>query len=328
MLEHLLESIDQQEFETLSEDIKRSLGEHRKWMNKITTALVLHQPLTELDFIAPDAHEHCKFGRWMHKLLADPIFQQGSFLKLEQYHKELHVKARELVESLNQGEPVDEGLFTAFLESRDHFFYMVLEILEFSVINKHQFDPTTKLMNRRSVDALLAHEVHRMQRDEDANTCIVLADIDFFKRVNDCYGHDAGDKVLEMVADIFHQSIRRHDTVSRFGGEEFLFIFPDMNLAETSEVVERVRKKLAEAALDYQGQQISVTSSFGVTQLCPHCEIKDSIKRADIALYQAKSSGRNCTVSIDVAHMIEQKEMNLSEEQLVGITERVCRKIG
>ncbi len=328
MLEHLLESIDQQDFETLSEDIKRSLGEHRKWMNKITTALVLRQPLTKLDFVAEDAHKHCQFGRWMQKLLADPIFQKGSFLKLEQYHEELHDRARVLIEQLNRGENVSEDLFMSFLESRDQFFYMVLEILEFSVINKHQFDPTTKLMNRRSVDALLAHEVHRMQRDDGANTCIVLGDIDHFKRVNDTYGHDAGDRMLEMVADVFHQAIRRHDTVSRFGGEEFLFIFPDMNLAETCEVVERVRKKLAEAALDYQGQQISVTSSFGVTQLCPHCEIKDSIKRADIALYQAKSSGRNCTVSIDVARMIAQKEMNLSEEQLVGLTEHVCRKIG
>lgn len=328
MLEHLLESIDQQEFETLAEDIKRSLREHRKWMNKITTALVLRQSLTELDFVAQDAHEHCKFGRWMHKLLADPIFQQGSFLKLEKYHKELHVKARELVEQLNRGEVIDESLFTSFLESRDHFFYMVLEILEFSVVNKHQFDPTTKLMNRRSVDALLAHEIHRMQRDDSASACIVLADIDHFKKVNDTYGHDAGDRMLEMVADVFHQSIRRHDTVSRFGGEEFLFIFPDMNLPETSEVVERVRKRLADAVLDYQGQKIKVASSFGVTQLCPHCDIKDSIKRADIALYQAKSSGRNRTISIDLESLKEQQAAGVSEEQLIEISQSVCRNTG
>ncbi|MEH6627365.1 MAG: hypothetical protein V7739_13045 [Motiliproteus sp.] len=80
-LAHLLERISREEFETLSEDIKRSIAEHSKWMRKITFALVTRTPLNGISFTATDAHLYCKFGRWMSLIMQDEMFQHGSFLK-------------------------------------------------------------------------------------------------------------------------------------------------------------------------------------------------------------------------------------------------------
>lgn len=98
-------------------------------------------------------------------------------------------------------------LYKGFLDTQKEFFDMVLVIFEFSVINKHQFDTTTKLMNRRTVDTVLSTEQHRMQRSMDSNCFIALADIDKFKLFNDAHGHAVGDLVLEHVASVFHESI-------------------------------------------------------------------------------------------------------------------------
>lgn len=324
MLEHLLESIDQHEFETLAEDVKRSLSEHRKWMNKLYEALVLRQPLDDLDFIAEDAHKHCQFGCWIDHLFKDPIFQQGSFLKLDEHHQLLHAQAKALVDQLNLDGSVDKALFKGFQNSQKEFFDTVIQVLEFTATNKHQFDALTKLMNRRSVDTVLAHEMHRMQRAEDSHSCIVLADIDKFKRVNDTYGHDVGDLILQNTASVFHQAIRRHDTVARFGGEEFLFVFPDMTLEDTCLVIERVRQELQETHITHQGESLGITASFGVTQLCLQCDIKTSIKRADTALYYAKENGRNCTVKVNAEEVAKAVR---GGEQNTKLIQQFCQKV-
>lgn len=306
MLEELLEKIDQHEFEQLAESIKQSLAEHRRWMHAISVSLISREYIDSSVFIAEEAHNQCRFGKLMNRYINDPIFHHGSFLKIEQLHVQLHNAARELMLTLRDHGKVDIELYKGFLNIQKEFFDMVLIIFEFSVINKHQFDSTTKLMNRRTVDTVLSSEQHRMQRSGGSSCFIALADIDKFKVFNDIHGHAVGDLVLEHTASVFHESIRRHDTVARFGGEEFLFVLPDMKLPEAKQTIERVRTNLANSKIEVGGKSLGITASFGIALLCKRCEIKDSISNADVAMYKAKDNGRNCTFYADSNAISEQ----------------------
>jgi len=327
VIENLLESLHHDDFEKLAADIKHSLEAHRYWMQSITTALVTRQPMHENQFIAVDAHRHCQFGRWLAKIFEDELFQQGSFLKIEQYHKQLHDSARTVINQLNLNGEVDIEAFERFMRQQKEFFDMVMMLFEFSVFNKQQFDPTTRLMNRRSVDSVLANEFSRMQRADDYHCCVAMADIDHFKEVNDLWGHDVGDLLLSHTAEIFNDAIRHHDTVSRYGGEEFLFIFPDMQLQQAGGVVERIRTQLMNASISHHDNRLSVTASFGVTQLCRHCDIKGSVKRADIAMYSAKESGRNCTVTIDSQSVKGQTSYEHLNNEITELMRQHCKLV-
>lgn len=152
-------------------------------------------------------------------------------------------------------------------------------------------DPLTELWNRRKMDQILRSEIDVVNRTS-ADLSLIMVDIDFFKRINDTFGHEVGDKVLLSVAAVIVDSLRQSDEVGRWGGEEFLAVLPDTGLAEAFESAERVRKTIEGYILD---GDISVTASFGVTQYRSGEPINEFVSRADKALYLAKERGRNMT---------------------------------
>ena len=126
-----------------------------------------------------------------------------------------------------------------------------------------------------------------------------MVDIDYFKKINDHFGHPAGDYVLAQVAKCFGKYLRPTDFSARYGGEEFLLIFLDLTAPEVLTAAERIRKKVAELNLTSpSGIKLpALTVSLGITQLKLGEETAQFIKRADKALYQAKSEGRNRTIT-------------------------------
>jgi len=163
-------------------------------------------------------------------------------------------------------------------------------------------DGLTALGNRRFFDNTLAEEVTKA-RDCASDLCIALADIDDFKKVNDNFGHVAGDKVLKLVAGLLASSIRSQDIAARFGGEEFAILFPDTRLADAGAMVGRLRALLESKqwAVAASGERIgAVTVSFGVARLNAAESAEDLVRRADAKLYEAKSLGRNRVV-VDAA---------------------------
>ncbi len=124
---------------------------------------------------------------------------------------------------------------------------------------------------------------------------LIMTDIDKFKTINDTYGHDAGDRVLQGFADLMKTSTRTEDLVARFGGEEFIILLPLTDLCEALAYAERIRLALPQKNLLQNGHPIF--ASFGVSQLLPDEDRANLIKRADMALYRAKTSGRNRTVT-------------------------------
>lgn len=150
-------------------------------------------------------------------------------------------------------------------------------------------DALTGMNNRKFVDSLFRHEAIRASRNNTALS-VMLLDIDFFKKINDTYGHQTGDQVLKRVAKALKSSVRAIDTVGRWGGEEFILVCPDTALAPALELAEKVRLQIEQ--LPFEGG-LRVTASIGVTQYQPGERTERAIARADNSLYRAKHNGRN-----------------------------------
>ena len=159
-------------------------------------------------------------------------------------------------------------------------------------------DALTDLPNRRAFDQALRRDLARAERTKDP-LAVVMIDVDFFKRVNDTYGHATGDVVLRSVADVVRTTLRTGDIPARLGGEEFVALLPNANLAGGQIVAERLRVKLASTPMPGPSGSFNITASFGVASVqgaaCRGAE-KSLLEAADAALYEAKRTGRNRVV--------------------------------
>ena len=155
-------------------------------------------------------------------------------------------------------------------------------------------DTLTGLSNRRDFYDKTQHELSRRKR-LGCEAALVMIDIDFFKRVNDTYGHLSGDEVLKAMSHVAQSANRATDILARIGGEEFAIFMPDTALTDALQVAERLRLALANTTVTLpEGQHIQITVSMGVTSTQPNdTHIDDLLKRVDTALYQAKNTGRN-----------------------------------
>ncbi|MBT3203887.1 MAG: GGDEF domain-containing protein [Gammaproteobacteria bacterium] len=156
-------------------------------------------------------------------------------------------------------------------------------------------DALTGIANRKAFDQALEKS---FQDNAEKNTsfCVVIADIDFFKKFNDTFGHLVGDKVLRFVAATIKSCVKGKDTAARFGGEEFVLILPDTGMEGAEIVAEQVRKAISKSILrDIKNNEEygKITISLGIGQFKKGELTNDLLKRADEALYQAKENGRN-----------------------------------
>ncbi|MBR6722264.1 GGDEF domain-containing protein [bacterium] len=157
-------------------------------------------------------------------------------------------------------------------------------------------DELTGLSNRRCFETTFEKEFLRASRYSNKLT-LVMFDIDYFKAVNDTFGHQCGDFVLKQVANAALQTFRKTDTVFRYGGEEFAVILTETDIEQSIIPLERFRKTIQTLGLNYLGQQIDITVSIGACQLTPEMTTKEEfLQKADEALYEAKNSGRNKTI--------------------------------
>ncbi|BEH11909.1 diguanylate cyclase [Geobacter sulfurreducens subsp. ethanolicus] len=155
-------------------------------------------------------------------------------------------------------------------------------------------DPLTHLHNRRHLMEMVDKEFQRASRKGGALSLVIL-DIDYFKKINDTYGHQEGDKVLVALADIVHQRLRSYDIAARYGGEEFVLLLPETPLQEAQAIAERLRLEVQDHVFDGSLHGQVITISLGVaTYPSPRIEGTDSLfRQADEALYRAKQNGRN-----------------------------------
>ena len=163
------------------------------------------------------------------------------------------------------------------------------------VQNQCLLDPLTSVYNRRAFNTRLEKEV--LEAAQTGNSlCLAMADLDRFKRVNDTYGHQVGDMVLEMFADIITRNIKGQVILARYGGEEYAIILPQTDLFSAYNLLVKIKHQLKESDLviDGAGRAIrDITASFGVARFEAGMNVKDLIEQADTYLYEAKNSGRD-----------------------------------
>lgn len=161
-----------------------------------------------------------------------------------------------------------------------------------------RIDPLTKLSNRRDIFEKLEYEQSKYERYGNEFS-IIMCDIDYFKKINDQFGHDVGDHVLRDVAEILQNSVRKVDYIARWGGEEFLAVLTETSLLGAAQVAEKIRVSVEKHKYELDQDMDPVTMSFGVAcHVGKDGTIDGLIKTADELLYKAKERGRNCVVSM------------------------------
>ncbi len=199
--------------------------------------------------------------------------------------------------------PLNERETTYLLQLANQSSTTIARANMYSEILKHAtMDALTGLNNRRQFEIRLNQEFATAKR-KNKKLCCMMTDIDFFKKINDTYGHIAGDIVLKKVASIIESQLREYDTASRYGGEEFCILLPYTTIEEAKFVAERLRKKVESEKIDIsqvysEQKEVQVTISIGVSEYNEHTILnpKDLYKKADEALYKAKEQGRNQVV--------------------------------
>ncbi|MBZ0131041.1 MAG: diguanylate cyclase [Rhodocyclaceae bacterium] len=170
------------------------------------------------------------------------------------------------------------------------------ELAETSEMVRH--DQLTGALNRRGLEETLDRELARAGRRRSP-LCVALLDVDNFKALNDTHGHQTGDDALIHLARVIRETMRPHDTLARFGGEEFLIILPNTSRADAVAAVTRLQRELTKRFFLHKNEKLLITFSAGVTAFRAEESRNETIARADAAMYQAKKAGKNRVVSAD-----------------------------
>lgn len=173
-----------------------------------------------------------------------------------------------------------------------HFYTAYWQECGHRSVDKSDTDQLTGLHNREAilskVDEILSSSSMTRQ-----HMSLIIADIDYFKMINEQYGHSVGDAALVYIAQILHESIRHNDRASRWGGGEFLLLLPSGSLKSAEQIAERVQNKLHDLPLHTNGKTISISMTFGIAELLPGEDFNQCLIRADMALCNGKAHGRN-----------------------------------
>lgn len=196
--------------------------------------------------------------------------------KLLQAHEKIEKQQEELKLSYQQIEQKNAALAKAYQE---------MESLA-------RFDPLTGLSNRRYLLEKINEEMVRQQRSQKP-FALIISDIDNFKSINDTHGHDSGDYIIKTMGSILNQSVRAMDWVGRWGGEEFLVFLPETDPDGGMRVAERIRQNILTHSFEFNDQKFSPTMTLGVSVCTVGTSMDVCLKKADEALYQGKSKGKN-----------------------------------
>lgn len=180
-------------------------------------------------------------------------------------------------------------------------------------------DVLTGCFNRRSFEMQLERELKTAKREQQ-NLSLVMLDVDYFKNINDAFGHDKGDNTLRAIGECLSQEVRGRDTAARYGGEEFILILPGTNEKRGVLAAERLRTKISELYIEGVG---NITASFGVSTYPSNGETRDQlVSAADVALYEAKRQGRNRVFSYeDLANLPPERNDLTKPKSAIPVTE-------
>jgi len=272
--------------------IDAALDENAEWLQQWHRAIICGEE-PDARVVSEYAQFSSHFGSWMDLNRGRGLLDQSAFRELGRFHEEMHEFGRFLAIKSLEGKPIPVVEYDAFAEKVQNFNLRARRIRDAFRKAAAELDSLTGLHNRQAMMEVLEREKVRALRSS-VPCCIVLADIDHFKSVNDTHGHVAGDDVLRTVAGRFLAKLRPYDEIFRYGGEEFLICLPGADGQAALEVIGRLRLSLADTPIVLQDDTaLPLTASFGLCSVEAEIALKQTIEHADQALYEAKRSGRN-----------------------------------
>jgi len=272
-------------------ELEKALGEHIALLLRWNRKLVLPgQPaISDID---EDDHD-CDFGAWYALNRHNRLIDQPAMRALATTHQQLHDSAKRLLSAHEVDHEVDSAEFDMMALRAESFFAQLRRLERAFRTARSDVDPLTGTYNRQTMMGDLNAERERAIRT-GVPTAIALIDLDHFKSVNDTYGHQAGDLVLQSVAGILQSHVRPFDKVYRYGGEEFLVCLPNADMKQCARVLERLRRVIEASPVTISDETVlPVTASIGAAPMTKNRTAEQIIEKADKALYAAKEGGRN-----------------------------------
>ena len=273
-------------------ELEQGIHNHTQWLKNLHRTLLCKLPPNANDLLE-DAHCRCNFGHWYYEQTHPCLDKRRSFILIGESHHIMHDRAREILNKTLAGQPLDKADYDHFIDKSNKFNDQIRK-LQFEIINEViVIDPLTGVANRQGMIAKLQQEHERTIRNNEPCS-IGMIDFDRFKHINDTFGHQVGDKVLHLAGQYLAASLRRYDSIFRYGGEEFLVILPGISSEAAQASLDRIRCGLEALPIETnEALTIHITASFGIAQLKEGTTVEESIYHADQALMAAKNMGRN-----------------------------------
>lgn len=288
-----MHSLTNQQLNLILRQLDHAIQLHDQWYKDLLRVLIPRLK-PNVEELMPNGHHRCHFGQWCYSNEARFLVRNPSFISLLLEHEKMHSEAQNLLQLLADEQPIPLRKwerFDNYLEKTQFSFQALRQ--EYADISQHR-DPLTEAQTRENM-LLELREQDALVKRERQSCALVMFDLDHFKRINDKYGHIAGDAVLVSIVRCVKSLLRQYDQVYRYGGEEFLICMPSTTVDEAIKVVERMRSAVEKLQIQFDNSQVrvNVTVSFGIACLMQDRSVEESIDYADKAMYEAKVSGRN-----------------------------------
>ena len=288
-----LHTQEQYRLQTIYDDVnverERQIRSFTDWENQFIYNIATGLPSGDLVFLADS-----DFGMWFsHK--GKHILGSGNLLaEMESVIAEIDNRLTQAFSNQQQpGETERMSLLQDIRQLSAKIHFLLASMFEALVKQENGKDSLTQLLNRRFIPTIMRREISLALHSRRPFTLAML-DIDYFKQINDSYGHNTGDMTLKNVAAVIYEHIRSSDYVFRYGGEEFMILLVESDESQASIILETLRKKIAELRIAASmTESFSITVSIGVAEYDYHPDYKQLVDKADRALYLAKSHGRN-----------------------------------
>jgi diguanylate cyclase (GGDEF)-like protein len=282
-----------QQLQTAVAHLDQAIYNHEQWYKSLQRVLIARLPPDEPDLMA-DAHRRCRFGQWYESDGAALLRDHSAFAAVGQAHQQMHESAAHLLQRSADELPISVNDLDQFNNQLDRLRLEIQSLRRELAETAQNRDPLTGARNRTSLLSDLREQQALVRRGLQPSA-LMMIDLDRFKEMNDRHGHLAGDAVLTSTSQCAQAQVRPYDRLYRYGGEEFLLLMPQITIDAALKMAERLRAAVAAQEIDDPavGPPLRITASFGVAPLDATRPVEESIDRADRAMYQAKTAGRN-----------------------------------
>jgi diguanylate cyclase (GGDEF)-like protein len=287
-----------EELQAILAQLEQALYNHVQWHNGLIRTLVCRLP-GDVHDTKPKAFKECLFGQWYYNDAPLKLQKHPGFIAIGEAHRHMHQLAADILLTTRAGRNIETHSYDTFANAMERMRLEISSLKHEVEISLYTHDPLTGAINRADMLSSL-RELHEMVKRQSQACSLAMMDLDFFKGINDEFGHPAGDKVLVRIAHYIAENLRPYDKLFRYGGEEFLICMQQTDEKECYERIEAMREGIAHLPQDLGRRDPSyITASFGVSILDANCSLEHCIEHVDKAMYDAKSSGRNCTRIFD-----------------------------